>query len=59
MDYTLAAKRGIVVKIGDCDPEATYFGRCPSPRDRAATDFELKEAKRILERRKKEVERDG
>lgn len=50
--YPEAEKKGIVVKIDDCNPEYTCFGRCPSPRDKPATDFELKAAKRILERRR-------
>ena len=50
MDYIDAEERGIVVKIGDCNPQDTVYGRCPSPKDRPATDFELKEAERRAKR---------
>lgn len=52
MDYIEAERKGIVVNIGECAPETTYYGRCPSPKDRPATAIELKLAAQILESRK-------
>lgn len=51
MDSIQAERQGIVIHIGECDPQTIWLRRCPSPHNKPATERELKEAERRLANR--------